>query len=113
MKKIIPLFLITLIFLNTFGFNLFLDYLLFQCKRDFSKENFNSSKKIVILKITPEEQKNLQRVNDDEIRYKGKMYDIDKEIKKKDNLYIYCINDKTEDRLFEILFKINKYGCSR
>ncbi len=108
MKKIIPLLLITLIFLNTFGFNLFLDYLLFQCKRDFSKESFYNSKRIVVLKITPEEQKNLQRVDDDEIRYKNKMYDIFKEIKKEDGLYIYCINDKTEDRLFEILFKINK-----
>jgi hypothetical protein len=108
MKKIIPLLLINLILLNTFGFNLLLDYLIFQCKRDFSRENFYDSNKIIVLRITSCEKKNLQRIDDDEVRYKDNMYDIIKEIKKDDALYIYCVSDKKEDGLFELLFKINK-----
>ncbi len=108
MKKILPLLLITLIFLNTFGFNLLLDYLLFQCRRDFSKEKFFESNKIIVLKITSDEKKNLQRVDDNEVRYKDKMYDIIRELEKDGALYIYCISDRKEDWLFEILFKINK-----
>ena len=108
MKKILPLLLIILILLNTFGFNLLLDYLIFQCKKDFSTEKRYPSNEIVVLKITPDENKNLQRVDDNEVRYKNNMYDIVKEVKENDILYIYCINDKKENGLFDILFKINK-----
>ncbi len=108
MKKIIPSLLIILIFLNTFGFNLLLDYLIYKCKNDFSNEKFYDLNQMVILKISPDEEKDLQRFEDDEVRFKGKMYDIIKETKKGNILYINCINDKKEDNLFEILFKINK-----
>ncbi len=108
MKKIIPVLLIILIALNTFGFNLLLDYLIIKCKYDFSIERHHAKEQVTILKINDDEAKDLQRVDDDEIRYKGKLYDIIKETKKNNILYIKCINDKNEDNLFEILFKINK-----
>lgn len=108
MKKILPLFLILLISLNAFGFNLLLDYLIFQCKRDFSAEKYYRSNEIVVLKITLTENKNLQRIDDHEVRYKNNMYDIVKEVEKDGTLYIYCISDKKEDGLFNILYKINK-----
>ena len=108
MKKIIPVLLIILISLNSFGFNLLLDYLIFQCKRDYSTEKYYPSNEIVVLKIIPDENKNLQRVDDNEIRYKNKMYDIVKEVKENNVLFIYCISDKKEDGLFDLLFKINK-----
>ena len=108
MKKIIPVLLIILITLNTFGFNLLLDYLIQKCKYDFLNEGHHDLKQVTLLKISNDEQKNIQRVDDDEIRYKGKMYDIIKETKNNNILYIKCINDRDEDNLFEILFKINK-----
>jgi hypothetical protein len=108
MKKIIPVLLINLIFLNTFGFNLLLDYLIFKCRKDFSAERIYNSDEIVILKITPNERKNLQVLEDDEVRFKGEMYDVVKKIIKNNVLYIHAINDKKENRLFEILFKIDK-----
>jgi hypothetical protein len=108
MKKNLPVLLISLIFLNTFGFNLLVDYLLFQCKRDFSAEKFYDLDKMIVLKVTGDEKIKLQRIDEDEIKYEGKMYDIFKEINRNGVLYIYCINDKKEDRLFELLFKVNK-----
>ena len=108
MKKIIPALLIVLIVLNTFGFNLLLDYLILKCKYDFSNEKHHDLEQIILLKITNDEAKGLQRVDDNEIRYKGKMYDIIKEAKENNILYINCISDRNEDNLFEILFKINK-----
>ena len=108
MKKIIPALLIVLIVLNTFGFNLLLDYLILKCKYDFSNEKHHDLEQIILLKITDDEAKDLQRVDDNEIRYKGKMYDIIKEAKENNILYINCISDRNEDNLFEILFKINK-----
>ena len=108
MKKSLPLLLIILILLNTFGFNLFLDYMIFQCKRDFSMEKYYPSSEIIVLKIIPDEINNLQRVGGHEVRYKNKMYDVVKEVKKNGILFVYCINDKKEDGLFDILFKINK-----
>ena len=108
MKKIIPALLIILIVLNTLGFNLLLDYLILKCKYDFSNEKHHDLEQIILLKITDDEAKDLQRVDDSEIRYKGKMYDIIKEAKENNILYINCISDRNEDNLFEILFKINK-----
>ena len=108
MKKIIPLILIILITLNTFGFNLLLDFLIQKCKYDFINERNHDFKRVTLLRLTGDEEKKIQRVDDHEIRYKGKMYDIVNEIKKDNILYITCINDKSEDNLFGILFKINK-----
>ncbi|MEJ2617191.1 MAG: hypothetical protein P8Z35_19730 [Ignavibacteriaceae bacterium] len=108
MKKIIPVLLIILIVLNTFGFNLLLDYLILKCKYDFSKKGHYDLEQVILLKITGDEAKEFQRIDENEIRYKGKMYDIIKETQKNNILYINCISDKNEDNLFEILFKINK-----
>jgi hypothetical protein len=76
MKKIIPVLLVILIILNTFGFNLLLDYLILKCKYDFSNERHYDPERVVLLKIGGNELKDLQRVDDKEIRYKGRMYDI-------------------------------------
>ena len=108
MKKIIPVLLIILLVLNTFGFNLLLDYMILKCKYDFSNEKYHDPGQITLIKINENDEKDLQRVDDNEVRYKNKMYDIIKETKKDCILYIYCINDKQEDNLFEMLFKVNK-----
>ena len=107
MKRIIPALLIILIILNTFGFNLLLDFLIVKCKSDFAVQKHHDSEKVILLKIA-ENDGELQRIDGNEIRYKGRMYDIISETKNNNVLYIKCINDKKEDNLFKILFKINK-----
>ncbi len=41
----------------------------------------------------------LERINEREIRFRGKMYDVVKEERQDDKLIFYCIHDEKEDKL--------------
>ncbi len=106
MKKLIPILLIILISLNTFGFDFILGYLLFTCKLDFKEhvENNSIKKDLVVFKMSQIDSNKFQKF-DDEIKYDGRMYDIVKEENKDNDKYFYCISDEKEDNLIKIINK--------
>jgi len=89
---------------NSFGFIFY-----FLIERENAKEEAfekitlsKSKEKVEVLSITKSvinEGKIFQRINKNEIRYEGKMYDIVKEERKNDKIIFYCIHDKKEDKL--------------
>ncbi len=100
MKKILPIILIVLISLNTFGFDFILGYLFYNCKNNFKDQEVSSLAKneIKVFKLSQLEKNKLQMF-EDEIKYDGHMYDIVKKEKKNDDIYIYCFSDFKEDHL--------------
>ncbi len=104
MKKLIPISLIILISLNTFGFDFILGYLLFTCKIDFKEhvENDSIKNEFKVFKISQIDQIKFQKL-DDEIEYDGHMYDIIKKEKKDNDIYFYCYSDEKEDSLNKII----------
>ena len=108
MKKLIPILLIILISLNTFGFDFILGYLLFTCKLDFKEhvENNSIKKDLVVFKMSQIDSNKFQKF-DDEIKYDGRMYDIVKEEKNDNDIYFYCYSDEKEDGINKIINEQN------
>lgn len=108
MKKLIPILLIILISLNTFGFDFILGYLLFTCKIEFKEHVEKNSIKndLKVFKISQVDSKKFQKF-DFEIKYDGHMYDIVKEEKKDNDIYFYCYSDEKEDSINKIINKRN------
>lgn len=52
-----------------------------------------------ISNLNTEDSRYFHRIDKGEFRYKGKMYDIVKEVKTNDSVIFYCINDKKEEQL--------------
>ncbi len=59
--------------------------------------NFNDFEKIII----NQNDKNFIRIDKQEFRYKGKLYDIKKEIHQNGKIIFYCINDLKEEILLK------------
>lgn len=108
LNKILPIILIALISLNTFGFTLVLEYLLYSCKiefREYAARNL-SEEDITVFNLSELDKSKLRRF-DDEIKYDGHMYDIVKEETRNNDVYIYCVQDKKEDKLNDIIKEQN------
>lgn len=92
-----------------FAFNSFGYIFYFLIARENAKEEAfekitlsKSKEKVEVLSISKSvinEGKIFQRINKNEIRYEGKMYDIVKEERKNDKIIFYSIHDKKEDKL--------------
>lgn len=108
MKKLLPVLLIILISLNTFGFNLILEYMIYSCKIHFNEyvENELQESEVVVFKMSEIGKGKFIRY-DDEIKYDGHMYDIIKEERQNDDVIIYCWSDEEEDNLNRIIDEKN------
>lgn len=122
MKKILTLLLCSMILFNTCGFY----FAYFQIRSYFKQIAFNrineyvSLENINVIKTNPKftcsEMQIFERVNDNEILYLEKMYDICKEERRGDTLVLYCLNDENEDKLnhaFAEFVKWNNNGNGR
>ncbi len=101
----IALTLIALVFaFNSFGFIFY-----FLIERENAKgeafeeiTSLKSNEKIEVLSISKSvinDGKIFLRINNKEIKYEGKMYDIVKEEKRTDKIIFYCVHDEKEDKL--------------
>ncbi len=108
MKKILPILLIILISLNTFGFDFILGYLLFTCKLEVKEHSANNliENEIKVFRMSQIDRSEFQKF-DNEINYKGHMYDIIKEEEKNNDVYLYCFSDEKEDSLNKIVSERN------
>jgi len=104
LKKIISIFLTLLIVFNTGGYF----FVYFQLSNCFKQIAFNKINDFIPLEnlelikldlnaISSYDEDFYERVNDREISYCGKMYDIYKEEVSNDTLLIYCVSDENED----------------
>ncbi|MFH1050226.1 MAG: hypothetical protein V1779_04760 [bacterium] len=107
MKRILSIFFISFLILNTFGT---IGYYYYQragirteMKR-MMKSNIPKDK-IEILKIA-NNSKYFQRIHEKEFRFKGKMYDVITELPTDEYTIFYCINDEKEEQLMESYSKL-------
>jgi len=64
---------------------------------------------LTILKITDiKTNREFQRVEKKEIRYKGSLYDVIKEVQSDRTTIFYCIHDKKEEILLATMNSVNK-----
>ncbi len=101
LKKSLAFLILLVLLFNSIGY-----YLLFEVKRHVIKKEMQAaiqhrSSKMVILKIDhPEKDREFQRIDKKEFRYKGAMYDIVREISTGNTTVFVCIHDVKETGLF-------------
>ncbi len=108
MKKIFAILLLTFLIINSIGFIAFYYYNSNLIKNEIKALFLKNPvlDKLELISIEKSQLKNpsiFRRVNDKEIRYKGKLYDVFKEIVSTDKILFYGINDKKEEELFSNL----------
>ncbi|ROL61594.1 hypothetical protein D9V86_04960 [Bacteroidetes/Chlorobi group bacterium ChocPot_Mid] len=107
MKRLIAIFLLLFLILNTFGMIGYFYYSRAEIRSEMKvlmKSNIPKDK-IIVLKIA-HKSKYFTRIHKKEFRYQGKMYDIIKEFPQKKYTIYYCINDEKEEQLMESYSKL-------
>ncbi len=104
MKKIISVILILLFFYNSLGYIIIYKHQqsIYKAVNIKKIENQIPIDELKVIKITQGEEKYLQYLDEREIRFKGKMYDLVKVEKHSSYKIIYCVPDEAEDVLEEI-----------
>ncbi|MEO6883363.1 MAG: hypothetical protein ABI199_04975 [Bacteroidia bacterium] len=103
MKKTLSFFLLVLFLFNVGGF--YVAYVVLHKQNQktfFSLVQKNNFSKFKTLRISNEEMENtsvFQKKNSDEFRYKGKMYDIVRQHKTKNETVFYCYEDENDSSL--------------
>lgn len=106
MKKIFTILFLAFLIINSIGFIAFYYYNRTLLKKEM-KEYFIQNPNLEKLELISIEKSQLnnsslfKRINDKEIRFKGKLYDVFKEIVNEDRILFYGINDKKEEQFFE------------
>lgn len=106
MKRIIAIFLLFFLVLNTLGtivYHYFNQAIIRAEMKALMNSNL-SQNDFEILKIE-NNSKFFQRIHKKEFRYKGKMYDIIREVHSNNATIYYCINDKKEEQLMDTISK--------
>ena len=91
-----------------FGYNIAGYYITFSALRYLNKTEIENSilnthqKNIEVIEV---KKNSFSYVNEEEINYHGKLYDIIRKEVKGDSVYFYCVNDKKEEHLFANLYK--------
>jgi hypothetical protein len=105
-KKLLSISLIFLIAFNAGGYF----FIYFQIENNFKESAHNKISEFIplenleLIKISRQDETNTkiheyQRLDEKEIYYHGKMYDIYKEEIQNDTVFLYCLNDEKEDIL--------------
>ena len=109
MKKLFTCLLLILFLFNTLGY-----YFIFECyKRHVRKEIQARANKntvpLTILRIADIGfDREFQRIEKKEIRYKGSLYDVIREVQSGRTTIFYCIHDKKEEALLAAMNAVNK-----
>lgn len=105
MKKILSIFLLSIFLFNTAGYYFAFKVVQWQTKVDMKtyiqSGQFNSQ--LTVISIDKSELKDLERIDEKEIKYKNQFYDIVFSKQTCTSVIYYCINDKQEENLFSYL----------
>ncbi|MCX6149716.1 MAG: hypothetical protein NTX22_04230 [Ignavibacteriales bacterium] len=114
-KKIFTYSIVCFIFLtllfNSIGYILIYQQQLYTFKHQaFSKiQNFLPLEKMSIIGLSKNDivsgKISFRRMEEREFKLNGKMYDVVKEVSKKDSIYFFCIKDEKEDELHQAFVK--------
>lgn len=103
---------LSILFLFVFLYNVIGYYAMFGILQGINKAGIARSiadnsrdKNIEIIEINKEHLPDLEYRGKDEIKYKGKLYDIVRSEVSNDFIRFYCINDKNEEHLFAKLLE--------
>jgi hypothetical protein len=105
MKKVIIILVSFLLLLNSFGY-VFVYFLVRQNLKSESIENLRSytgDEELIVITIAKNSLNSTgndyDMIDENEIKYKGKMYDIYKQVENENNINLYCVCDEKEDNL--------------
>jgi hypothetical protein len=109
LRKLISILLLILFIYNICGYFVIFKGMQFEIKNNMKnlavKALPDESFEIIKIANDYKESKNIRWLEKNEFIYKEKLYDIFRVKKDKDYTYYYCINDKSEEKLFANLQK--------
>jgi hypothetical protein len=109
LKKTLPYILLFLFLFNILGYYFIFEVQKYHVKKEMQARVQKGSTVLTILRVMdPENNPDFQRVEKMEIRYKGSLYDVIKEVQKGRTTIFYCIHDKKEENLLAIMKTVNK-----
>lgn len=107
MKKIFAVFVLFILLFNSMGYYILFELNKFQVRQEMQSQLVKKTVKLYLLKITdPEKDPEFKRIHKKEFQYKGKMYDVIKEVKNNGITLFYCLKDTKEDNLLAAMKRV-------
>ena len=109
LKKFVSIFLSVLILYNILGYIVVFQSYRFSIRREVKRKIKNAlpESELIVIRLTAEDMLNgknaYKKIDKNEFRLSGKLYDIVRRSTKGDTTLFYCINDKQEEQLFSNL----------
>jgi len=109
LKKTLPYLLLFLFLFNSLGYYFIFELYKYHVKKEMQTRTSMASLALTILKISDvKDDHGFQRIENKEIRYKGSLYDVIKEVQLGRTTIFYCIHDKKEEILLATMNSVNK-----
>jgi hypothetical protein len=109
LKKQLAYILLFIFLFNSVGYYFIFELYKYHVKKEMHVRTARVSTELTILKITDaDHDPGFQRVEKKEIRYKGFLYDVIKEVQSGGTTIYYCIHDKKEEKLLATMNTVNK-----
>ncbi len=114
MRKIIPVFLAFLILYNGLGYIIVFKSFQYAIRKEVKRKIKSSvpEKDLIIIKLTSADisscKNGYKKIDINEFRLSGKMYDIVRTEVSGDTTILHCFNDTKEEQLFSNLDRINR-----
>jgi hypothetical protein len=109
LKKTLAYLLLFLFLFNTVGYYFIFELYKYHVKKEMQTQANKESGAFTIIKIADAQfDREFQRVEKKEIRYKGLLYDVIKEEQSGRTTIFYCIYDKKEENLLATMKTVNK-----
>jgi hypothetical protein len=109
LKKAFTLFLLFLFLFNILGYYFIFEIFKYHAKKEIQNAALSGSASLTIFRIVDLlHDPQFQRVESKEIRYKGSLYDVIKEVQSGRSTILYCIHDKKEEDLLAAMNAVNK-----
>jgi len=109
LKKTLPYLLLVIFLFNSLGYYFIFELYKYNVKKEMQTQSCKSSMALTILQISDIlYNSEFQRVEKKEIRYKGSLYDVIKEVHTGTTTIFYCIHDTKEENLLAAMKTVNK-----
>jgi hypothetical protein len=109
LKKALAYLLLFLFLFNSLGYYFIFEIYKYRVKKEMQDQTYKGSTVLTILKIADaKDDPGFQRVEKKEIKYKGSLYDVIKEVQVGRTTIFYCIHDKKEEILLATMNSVNK-----
>ncbi|MBL7891085.1 MAG: hypothetical protein JNL63_00535 [Bacteroidia bacterium] len=109
MKKVVPILLVVIFLLNICGFYIVFSVMLYENRSEMGsivRTKNVGSRKLFVLKIKGSDYRQnclIEYIGENEIRHKGRLYDVVDKMESEGFTYFYCIHDSLDERIYEEL----------